>query len=93
MTDTLAAPVKGVINAFNKGITLNQRICRAARNGAAAQMLDTLEQAQILEKALQKCEVRVRDAYAQSTHDFGRKFGEEILNDCLLHGSVYREKY
>jgi hypothetical protein len=81
MSHELAPPVKGIANAFHRGTVLTQRICKFAQNGRARDMLDTLEPARTLEKSLVQSELRIKDAYGQSTAVFGRRYGGAIVDN------------
>lgn len=81
MTDSTAAPVKGILNAFKRGTTLTTRICRNAGNGSASHTLETTELAHALQKSLGLSDARIRDAYAESTKTFGgKKFADAVVN-------------
>jgi hypothetical protein len=81
MDDELAAPVRALINAFNRGVVLVRRICRAAPNGPSYLLLDTLEPAQKLERLLANSSLRVREACTMSVKTFGKQFAEAVHND------------
>jgi hypothetical protein len=81
MSQELAAPVKGITNAFRRGISQTQRISKFAQKLSATHMLDILQPAQSLEKSLTKSEARVTDAYGQSITAFGRRYAEQVEND------------
>jgi len=81
MNQELAAPVKGITNAFQRGITQTQRICKIARNALATHMLDVLQPAQGLERSLTNSEARIKEAYGQSMTAFGRRYSEQLAND------------
>jgi len=81
MNQELAAPVKGITNAFRRGISQTQRICKFAQNTSTAHILDILQPAQGLEKSLVKSEVRIKEAYSQSMTAFGRRYAEQVEND------------
>jgi hypothetical protein len=81
MNQELAAPVKGITNAFRRGITQTQRICKSAQNATATHLLDVLRPAQNLERSLTSSETRVKEAYSQSITAFGRKYAEELVKD------------
>jgi hypothetical protein len=81
MSDELAAPVRALINAFNRGSVLVRRICRAAPNGPSYLLLDTLEQAQNLERSVAKSGLQVMEACFTGMKTFGAPFTEAITND------------
>ncbi len=81
MNQELAAPVKGITNAFRRGITQTQRICKFAQNASASHMLDVLQPAQGLERSLTNSEARIMGAYSQSMAAFGRRYAEQLIND------------
>jgi hypothetical protein len=81
MNQELAAPVKGIANAFRRGITQTQRICESAQKASATHMLDILQPAQSLEKSLTNSEARIKAAYAQSMTVFGRSYANQLVND------------
>lgn len=82
MNQELAAPVKGITNAFRRGISLTQRISKFARNNTSAtHILDILQPTQGLEKSLAKSEARITEAYNQSMTAFGRRYAEQVEND------------
>jgi hypothetical protein len=81
MNQELAAPVKGIINAFRRGIIQTQRICKFAQNASATHMLDVLQPAQGLERSLTNSEARIKEAYSQSMTAFGRRYSEQLAND------------
>lgn len=81
MNQELAAPVKGITNAFRRGITQTQRIRKFAQNASATHMLDVLQPAQSLEKSLTSSEARIREAYGQSMTAFGQRYAEQLVKD------------
>jgi SpoVK/Ycf46/Vps4 family AAA+-type ATPase len=82
MADLTPTPVKGMLRAFHRGTVLTKRICKAAQNGSAVELLNILEPAQALGKSFGASEARLRKAYEDSTKTFGRQFAEAILDDC-----------
>ena len=81
-SDDAVDPVQGVLKSFRKGIVLTRRICKAAKNApAAAQTLDTIELAQVLERSLTQSESQVKDTYQRSVEILGPGYPEAILND------------
>lgn len=81
MADDIAAPVKGLLNAFSKGILICQRVTKAAQRASETQRLDTLDQVQALDKSLAESESRVKDVYAQTSAAFGRRLAEAFDNN------------
>ena len=87
MSDITAAPVKGIINAYQRGVVLTQRICKVAHNGSSMHTLDTLASAQLLQESLKHSAERIREAYNVSVRGIGQRFVEGIIGDGILSKS------
>lgn len=92
MNGELAAPVRGIANAFHRGIVKTQRICKSVQRTPTPNVLDTLQPVQSLEASLARSESRIKDAYAESTAALGRKFAESFDNDRKLQ-ACFDESY
>jgi hypothetical protein len=82
MNDEIALPVNGIIKALRKGSERAQKICAGAgRNAIAAQIAETLEPAQALQKSLAESEAKVTYAYAESMRILGHRYSSALQND------------
>jgi hypothetical protein len=81
MDDDFVAPGGGIINAYQRGIMISQRIYHAASNGTETQMADTLEPAYALEQSLEKSQSRIKDSYLASIGEFGHKYSDALIAD------------
>ena len=81
MNGELAAPVRGIANAFHRGIVKTQRIRKSVQRTPTPNVLDALQPLQSLEASLVWSESRIKDAYAESAAVLGRKFAESFEND------------